>query len=300
MTDYMGLVVRTHGLMEALRLVRFLGLSSVTNLQKSPKRLLQASRGSKGISSAARVRVRDCATLLQERHGCERLTFLTLTLPPSCLQPEVVRHWSEIVRKLRQWLVYRLDQAQLPSSVCAVTEIQEVRQRQAGRIPCLHLHAVFVGRARYGTWVLTPEDIDKYWSRLLQSYTKKQVDVSCSCQLKRVKKDVAGYLGKYMSKGMKSFEGVDCSLLPSSWVMITRDLLNERRQRTVRCEGEVATALWGMLLNRPELFRFGRYIEIEARDGQPIVLGWYGELVSRNAYHELCREIHEFRAAVRN
>lgn len=295
-TDYIGLVIRTHGLMEALRLTRLLGLSSVPNLQNGLKSPSRANRGSRGISSSARVRVRDCALILQERHGVKRLTFATLTLPPSALKPEVLENWSDIVRKLRQWLTYRLESAGLPPSVLGVVEVQESRQKTSGLMPCLHLHLVFVGRANYGSWVVTPSDIDKYWCSLLQVYTKSQVDVSSSCQLVGIKKDASGYLGKYMSKGTKCLEGVDPQYIPSSWVIITRDLLHQRKKATIRCEGSVARWLWSMYSQRPELFRFGKTVEIEGRDGQAIVLGWYGDILDRNTYREIKKEIHALRS----
>lgn len=294
-SDYIGLVIQTRGYMEALRLVRLLGLSSVPNLQNASKPPLRASRGKRGIGSAARVRVRDCAGILQERHGAKHLTFATLTLPPSALVPEVLQHWSEIVRKLRQWFVYQLEKHDLPPSVLGVVEVQEARQRSVGLMPCLHLHFVFVGRKKYGSWVVTPSDIDKYWCSLLQQYTKSEINVASSCQLKRVEKDAAGYLGKYMSKGAKALQGIDPSYLPSSWVVITRDLLEARKKATIRCEGSVARWLWGLYSQRPELFRFGRFVEIEAHDGQAIVLGWYGDLVSRKVYAEIKAEIHALR-----
>lgn len=293
--EYWALVIQTHGVLEALRLHRLLGLSSVSNLQNCPEAPLKPRRGAKGISSSARVTVRDCALLLQERHGRKQLSFLTLTLPKEALVSEVLLNWSSIARKLRQWVAYRLQEAGLSGSVVGVTELQEARQATADGIPCLHWHLVFCGRRATGSWVIAPKDIDRYWQKLLSEYTGKDINVSSACQLKRVEKDASGYLGKYMSKGVKSLKGVNPELLPSSWHMISRKLLHARNKRTVYITGETAEYLWDYYSKREDLFKFGKFVELELQCGGSLTLGWYGDLLDRNTYHQVLQEINELR-----
>lgn len=297
--EYVGNLLSAHGIKETQRLFRTLGLSSVSNLQKAPKPLPRRSRGSNGISSQSRRRVIDGATLLQERYSRNRLTFLTLTLPPAALLPSVVQSWTSIVKKLRQWLVYRLEKSQLPPHVLGVTEIQEQRQASAGGVPCLHLHIIFVGKRIGGDWVVKPEDIDGYWSKLLSEYAGEHIEVTSACCLERIKKDASGYLGKYLSKGCKALRELDVNCLPPSWHLITRGLLHQIKALAIRCEGELAEYLWDYYQENRDLFRFHRFVQVNHEALGKITLGWYGDLKNRDTYRKISSEIRALTGRVK-
>lgn len=296
--EYLVLVMKVHGIEKALALRPLLGLSSVPNLQKSLEATVKPQRGARGMTSASRVRVRDAACLLQDRYGRARLTFLTLTIPPSALKPRLFQNWTAILKKLRQWIAYHQAQAGLKPELVGVTEIQEGRQKQAGGLPCLHLHLLFVGRGCRSSWFLKAKDIDEYWSKLLSDTMGEEISTVSSCRLESIKKNASGYLGKYMSKGTQAISSCDPQYLPPSWHMLTRGLLHQIKKMAIRCEGKLAEYLYDYYSAREELFRFSRLVKIEVEAIGSLTLGWYGDLKSRDVFRQVREEITEFRSLI--
>lgn len=199
-----------------------LGLSSVTNSHSGHS--TRAPRGSGGITSYGRNMVESAATILQEKYGRRRLSFLTLTVPSVSNEDmeRICKGWAEIVRVLMQRMTRHLNRCGLPGEIVGVTEVQEMRSHSEARA-VLHLHWVFVGRRNKGTWVISPDLVRYWWQETLRKYivTSPMPDFAASENLQQVRKDAGSYLGKYISKGRDSVEKIQeyrsRGSMPSTW-----------------------------------------------------------------------------------
>lgn len=183
-----------------------LGLSSVANSHTTPQ--TRVRRGTHGITSYGQRFVRNAAFLMEGFGGRQLCSFLTVTLPSlnSVQFSEMEDGWSEFVRQYVQKLGRALRRAGLPRRVVYLVEIQESRWKQSG-MPYPHLHLLFIGRKRGGTWAITPTEFDRILSSVAENVWGWARDVtwSSASNVQRVKRSCQGYLGKYMSKGSKTF-----------------------------------------------------------------------------------------------
>lgn len=207
--------------------------------------------GATGITPYGKKMVRSAATLLQRRHGRHKLTFLTLTVPEMSRQGllRVASQWGELLRQLFQWLRRNLQSQGLPASIISVTECQPKRLK-SGSLGCLHVHATFVGWNRAKKrWALHYLQVRKWWLKALSRIAGERVESQACEQLKRVEKSVAGYLGKYMSKGgdgleeMASIYGPE--VVPGQWWNATAEMRRLVREETRSGEdvGEILESL---------------------------------------------------------
>jgi hypothetical protein len=204
---------------------------------------VRAERGSKGITSRGRRQVRSAATILEQRHGKECLSFVTFTVPPldSETMHKVCGKWSEVTRQTQQNLVRLLTSKGLDTDVIGVVEIQEGRFHRTGQaVP--HLHIVIQGRkSRRSGWLTSIPEIESCYRRGIEAVTGQEIDMRAACNTTRIKKSVAGYMSKYMSKGNKSLQRFrECGEklpLPKAWYTITRNLskviLKETKRVTI-------------------------------------------------------------------
>lgn len=282
-----GRAVRVHGLEESLSAKRALGLSSVPNLRTEPERRQRKPRGSMGISAYGRQKVLSTSRWLEENCGRNTLSFLTLTIPPEACVPELFQNFSTLIKSVREALVYHLRRSGLPGQLVGVVEVQESRQKTAGSLPMLHLHIAFQGRKPRGHWVLTPALVDSIWKKILSGILEEEIEVTAACQIVRVKSSCSGYLGKYMSKGVKTLESIEAQYLPSAWYVCTRALSRMVKIMEVYLTGSVATEWYDRLRATPGLLRFSKDVYRWDEDGWMVPVGWYGELMSRNTYWEI-------------
>lgn len=245
----------------------------------------RAPRGSKGISRQSGRMVRNAAYLLQERYGAKHLSFVTLTLPSVTSVESVLisERWGRIVDNLREALVARLAKAGLPKTLVGVTEIQSQRTKRDGVLG-LHLHLLFVGRARYSSWVINTEEIDLLWQTIITNQCPGNWDFSKACKMQQVKGSAAGYLSKYMSKGpgdiQKAQEDVTGACVPRAWHTMTRTLLRWVKSAIVS-DRDIIHSLWNDCWSEtPSLCSFKRLIEIEVSEGWNYICGAYGKVKS--------------------
>lgn len=255
-----------------------LGLSPHINSHK------RAKRGSKGISSLGRKMVRNGAYHLQCKYGKQHLSFLTLTLPAVTRDESVLisRNWSELVRKYQQSLRRLLQSRSLPGELVACTEIQESRTERDGVLG-LHLHSIFVGRVRRGKWAVSYLEVRELWKRELERVVGRELDCTSTENLERVKNDAEQYLGKYMSKGLKSIEklvemGFGDSL-PSAWWSMSLSLKRIVKASVEHLSGEKASLFVRLVENGAEVFLYAKPVEVELSDGQLIKVGYFGKLL---------------------
>lgn len=201
-----------------------LGLAEATNYHKRKS----APRGSRGITSQNRKTVRSVGTLLEFRYGKDRLSFATLTMPSLTPEDRVVcqQQWSRSVQVFYQEMTRYFARKGLKFIYVGVTEIQPKRsEREGWNAP--HLHFVFLGK-QGKTWTITPSKLRQLWKRTWHGHFSSSYCWDLSENLVRVKKSVAGYLSKYLSKGGKSTSAnapVD-SWFPSSWVSLNLTMKN--------------------------------------------------------------------------
>lgn len=266
-----------------------LGLSSVPNLSTTPPPL-RAKRGSNGISSASRQLVKDAATLLQDRYGKERLSFITHTIPDPYVDA-VHGNWAAILANLRRRYIRALQKAGLPQDLVMVTEYQEKRLAESGKA-VLHLHIVMVGRYARKHWQWECEWFHNHWRECCEQYIQGgscNTEWNAATRVESIRKNVADYLGKYMSKGVQAIGLVrNCGVsafVPPSWHVLSQRLRRAVRVATRHYEGAGATALYDWLRsNAGELLRFHRDIEIALPDGRAFIVGWYGDLRDRSLF----------------
>lgn len=283
-----------------------LGLSKVANSHKTDSEARQKiRRGLKGITLHGQRMVRNAAFLMQKAWGGHQLSFLTCTLPGGAFETtQAAESWSEIVRKFLSTLRRDLQQAGLPGHIASVTEIQPKRAAREGGCP-LHLHLVFRGALKDYQWCLRPGRLQLLWSRAVLNTVPafRGLDFAASCNVQRVKKSAAGYLGKYMSKGQDdiraSIEANEGCLdhLPHHWYNVSSEARELVAKNTVYGE-HVGDRIdkwlaWSDTLDSPFLYK--RSVVLYAMDGQPLtsfVVGtiqphWRGRLGAPLTKHDI-------------
>lgn len=262
-----------------------LGLSLPSNSHTPPKR--PETYGRKGITANGKKMIRAGATLLQRRYGRRRLSFLTLTLPRLTDDGHraVARSWGELIRQLGQYLRRRLRRAGLPEAYVLVSECQTRRVENAD-LGCLHVHVVFVGRKGVRkAWAFRPQEFRHWWLSAISRISGEVVG-GCACEeLRMVRSNAAGYLGKYMSKGAASAvslgaaRGWDC--LPRQWWSVNksmRDWIKAETRKGLRVgallDGMVNAYFEGANPKFPGVL-FCHQIDAP---GGPVTVGYYGRL----------------------
>lgn len=254
------------------------GSSLVVN---SPKQ----RRGLNGISTRAARDVRNMAHVLQTETPKERLSFVTLTIPQMSQEDNlsVCENWHLIVKDFFKSLgrLYKRKSGREFEYV-AVTEIQEKRYERTEFIG-LHLHFVCVGKLqRSSNWILTPTEIRDKWKRAAENHCIEDYDWSASENCQRVRKDASGYLGKYLSKGVKSAGKIRASgrerYLPYTWYSRSISLLRRVKKATIR-DREIAEFLTAVFCRRLTLqsVSFYREICIESPSFGEMVIGYVGK-----------------------
>lgn len=238
--------VRAHGVQAALEHCTDeapLGLSGVTiSHTRSPK-------GSKGLTPKARRSIRCGAYRLERRRDRHRIGFATTTLPRLTKSDylSVHRNWGNIVRTFIQWFKRRLNRACVPDHIVYVTEIQSKRHDKT-KHPYLHLHLCYLAcRKSDYRWYIPASEMRVVWNRTVSAFCSEQYDFSASVDAVVVKKSVARYLAKYLTKGAASIERALEDGLPveslGHWWGWTAGLRNECRSREIRA-ADVVEWLW--------------------------------------------------------
>ena len=273
-----------------------LGLSSVPNLvadQNLDTKRARAARGSKGITSKSRQQVKDAATLLERVYGRERLSFVTHTIPDEFIE-STHENWTKIVANLRKRYTRALRKANLPQKLIMVTEYQEDRLAKTGKA-VLHLHIVFVGRHKKQKWQYECDYYHEHWRQCCEEYNRERYDRriwNAATRVESIKKSVANYLGKYMSKGVSTLASIvaldPSAFIPSSWHVLTQRMRVEVRKATRHYEGKIAELLFDWLISKAtELLRFNRYIKLPTQHGRERCVGWYGDLKEKRLFESV-------------
>lgn len=267
-----------------------LGLSLAPISHKRSKTLTvpRSRKGSKGITSDQKQRLRATAYLLAARSPQKTLSFLTLTMPSlSASEMALVnKHWANIVRTFLQWLKRRLRAFGLPGNYVSVSEIQEKRFLETGQLP-LHLHIMFRGRkSQYTHWVLSPTEIRNEWLKLLSDVVGRKLESKAVENIQMVRGNAGAYIAKYMSKGSKVIQEVKKAglegQLPTSWLNIT-DPLKKHLEQSIRVlTNEEATLLFRHRFRLREVGLLAYFNDIRLPELEPgkkgLLVGMHGRL----------------------
>lgn len=275
---------RAYSGQERLDALDSLGLSNVANSDKPP----QVSRsGLSGITSLGKSRVRNAAYMMKASVGKHRLTFSTVTIPPLSTEETALLHvnWHKVIERYRLEVRRVLVSAGLSGEIVGVTEIQEKRYEQTG-LPYLHAHFLFVGFAKSGGWALSPKRHDIIWRKCIYSAIGRvygpEPCFSSACNLQSIKKDPAGYLSKYMSKGVEVTSKVVADglewWLPRQWWNCSISLVKRMNK-----EMRVFTHGVHWLLDRAEdgcreLFVYYRTVSVVMPSGNSVPVAGVGSL----------------------
>jgi hypothetical protein len=272
-----------------------LGLSTVSYCSK-PK------RGLKGISRHAR-RVLECGAIaIEDKTRIDCLSFLTLTYPDECFTAEpksssdsdlrvaLNRTRMEFLRELQR----RLSQAKLNSFVVGCVEMHPKRESTVGGL-LPHIHLCFPGRKHGCPWVLTSSELSALWENCCRRRLKldESVSFAAAVNVQRVKKSVARYLSKYMSKGRRdsatNSTDVPTQFHPGSWHIISRPLLKCVQQSTRTAVGSMAEWLWDMVKSAPKaLVLYWNDVHIEREDGSKFWVGGYSRVTDYLLFASYC------------
>lgn len=276
-------LIKVHGAIEVLR---FKGVDPL-GLSPLPKNHKASPRGQKGISAHGKRLIRNACHRIEIEVDKSLLTFATFTLPDVSTEESLFigENWGEIQRVFVQKLTRALKKEGLPGEVVGAVEIQEKRFDRDD-ILSLHLHLVFKGRNKGETWGITPSEYNDLWKSVLQGYLFRSVetyDWRAVHNVQRVKKSVEGYLGKYVTKGVKSMSRVverfGSGCLPSHWYSCTNSLRRRVLDSRVSLSAWDAKAIVSVCMDYPDVFFIYRKpIEIDMPSGKKITVGWFGRI----------------------
>lgn len=210
--------------------------TDLSNVSKSPT---SQKRGHKGITRHGRNMISSAAVILERNYGRHLLSFATLTLPAaeSHQLRAIAENWSAVLKQFAKNLSRSLLRQGLPVTLFGVTEIQMKRFARHGD-PALHFHFVYVGRnSRKSAWLVDCKEVRRIWIQCIKQYFSSETRFDSTENVQGIKKSVAGYLGKYMSKGISQIqEVIDAGFedwLPSAWWLMNFDLRREVKNNIV-------------------------------------------------------------------
>ena len=240
--------------------------------------------GKLGITGYGRKMVKSAATLIQKMPG-RRTTFATVTMPtlPKQLRRELALEWPEFLRQLLQWLTRQLRKSGLPGLVCSVTEIQPGRLADYEEA-YLHLHLVWPNHGgRYGNWAVDCDALRTWVAEFLQRRGLWATEAWVNVDTQEVRKTAAGYLSKYMSKGVAEIEefAKDCGwdAVPGQWWNLTkpaRDLVKKYTHEGVET-GHLLQSVIDHAIHTCDMSPFwGLNMAVLTIGKAQVMAGWYG------------------------
>jgi len=185
---------------------------------------IRSPRGSKGINPRQRDLLCWGAATLERVYNRANLSFLTLTLPE--LTPDdlasLKENWADIVHRVQLRIKEKLNGMGIKTAIVGCVELQLERLENTGNV-YPHLHLVFRGRRDSGSaWAIKSHQFRQIWRRCCSKFLRStQYNWEASENVQQVKRSVAGYLAKYVSKcASKSGSGVLSGWHPRDWIFV--------------------------------------------------------------------------------
>jgi hypothetical protein len=245
-----------------------------------------AKRGSKGITTHGKRRVRCACALLEMKYSRKCLSFLTATLPAFADSNElklICTNWADLIRKFIQELKRMLEGRGFPASMVWVTEIQEDRYQNSGEV-APHLHLVMVGKLhRFAkNWAIAKGEVRSLWERMLSNLLGRPVTCLAATRVECPRKSLQGEFSSYLSKGGKMIEQIvkdgKADQLPSSYWGCSDNLKKAIDARTEILKGKEAEDFIDSLEDMKQAgLLFYKPIIIYAKNlGKEITVGFVG------------------------
>lgn len=257
---------------------------SILDDEPTAKRETRSAKGTKGITSYGARMVRNAAHVLENSVTKGRCVFATVTLPALPKHQLAVIHeqWHQVTEYYRLSLKRLLQRQGLSGELVTVSEIQAKRYERTG-LPILHLHSVFVGVTGCGKFAVSIEDHDNAWHRALSTVIDLSLaEVATACNLQRVKKSAASYLGKYMTKGVKDIESILSagykSWLPKHWWNCSRALTKRVKAETRRIDMLADWLNDAAKIGGDKVWIWHRTVDLRLEDGTTYSIARYGAI----------------------
>jgi hypothetical protein len=274
------------------------GLSKVTNHHKKEKKRY----GTRGITKYGRKCVRCISHILQDKFGRKQMGFGTATLPPmgKSAYRILAANWGDVVRRFFQSIKRHYNRKGETFCYIGVTEVQTKRYKDTG-IPYLHLHWGYNCRSRReGDFIISANLLRQLWRRTIENVLRKHgcseylphEKFKASIDAQVVRKNLGGYLGKYLSKGMDAIGELSeefPDLIPRQWWFASMQCKEMLKNSIIRMDAKMAESFFYQLEHylHEGVITFARFVEIEI-DGLLKKIGLIGVL-SKESY-ELLRE----------
>lgn len=242
-----------------------------------------------GLSKRGMKMVRRGVCAFEKEVSKDLTAFGTLTLSPDAIAAILLREeqgelgvYQAIVSDFMSRLRKSLKRRKLPGDVIWVTELHPSRSRNEG-IAIPHVHFVCQTALKKFKWLISPDEIKTLWSSAICAHTDvdKKSFKHCRVEIKRVKKSVARYVAKYMSKTnrkkLKATDGLDCRLIPKRWYAVSNAVHKLIRKHTMVLTGDAACAVldWLKVHGNPIVWAIGD-IKITGDSGRSVWLAtWF-------------------------
>lgn len=198
------------------------------------------------LNSNMKKLLRSAGTLMERKHGRQRMAFVTVTMPG--LSDSGVKRflieWPNMVMDLNALIRMKCKRAGLDYENAWVTELQGKRGARVG-YPCPHLHALINAKSESGKWVIDKDWLNKTWNDIVFRYIKEPFDGRASTRIEGIRKSVTAYMTKYVCKqsiyDARCWEGTEWEpFLPKRWGYVSKNLSKEVKQSIDRLMGEGA------------------------------------------------------------
>lgn len=224
---------------------------------------------------------------MEFRFKKERLSMFTGTFPELTKEQwEIVRvNWSAGWKLFQDKVRYHLKEHNLYTGVVACFEIQEKRNSRTGALG-LHVHMLLhARRALSGQWLMDKTLMAKLWRETWENFLGSRSMSNARCRTEEIVKTVAGYLGKYLSKGLavrtQLESGTGCQCLIPVWYAVS-NVVREWVSKATLKSATVGEFLRHELESDSEDILYKNWITLELMDGRIVPITCYGTSTYKN------------------
>lgn len=264
------------------------------------KRRSKGTYGKHGITNYGKRVLKNSCILLEQKYTKKRLGFATCTLPDTTEESFIwiMSCWSELVRRFLQKARRFHEKRNLPFIYAGCTEIQEKRFKSGG-LPAPHLHFVYVCKPNISSgYTCSTQQYWEWWNDSVNEILaigKYDPIMGVnghigSVKLEPIRTTAAGYLGKYISKGVavvKDMQERGYDKFPKQWWFASMQCKKMFKASIKTISGDICAMLWN---NADRLIELGivkhlHYVFVRMKDIEKCV-GITGTFTD-NVYHTL-------------
>ena len=263
------------------------------------KRCPRGNYGRNGITNYGKRVLKNSCIILEQKYGKRRLGFGTCTLPTLCESSlrVLLSNWGDVVRRFFQKVRRQHEKLSLEFIYLGCTEIQEKRYRNTG-LPVPHLHFVYVCKETIrGGYTCNTKQFYGWWNDAVNEILVRGkrdpimgIDGHTgSVKLESIRTTAAGYIGKYVSKGVsvvKSMLAAGYEEFPKQWWFASMQCKKLFNASVKTISGDICAMLWD---NAPNLIEYGilkhlHYVFVKINDSEKC-MGMTG-IFTDNVYYQ--------------